>query len=136
MDDTSTMGIGGGWVWAFLIIALIFNGGSMFGGNTKDTCASQSDVTNGFNNNATQSKLDQISLSSANNNYETAKLISDQNLLNVQGYNEVNTNLLTYTNTITRDMADLSYHMDQCLKRLIRAIINLFAKTNAVGTYA
>ena len=136
MEDTSTSFGGSGWVWAFLIIALIFNGGMFGGNNTKDCVATQSDVTNGFNNNAMQNKLDTIALSSANNNYETAKLISDQNLLNVQGYNEVNTNLLTYTNTITSQMADLSYHMDQCLKRLIKTIINLFTKVNAVGTYA
>lgn len=104
---------GAGWVWAFLIIALIFNGGNMFGGGNKD-CASQADVTNGFNNNATQTKLDQISLSSANNNYETAKLINDQTLLNVQGYNQVSTNLLTYTNSLQSQIAELGYHMDSC----------------------
>lgn len=40
---------GGGWIWAFLIIALIFGGGGMFGNNGLQNALTRSDLADGFN---------------------------------------------------------------------------------------
>ena len=53
-------------------------GGSGWGGNRGPAPVTQAELTNGFNNQTTQAQLQQIALSSANNNYETARLIQQQ----------------------------------------------------------
>ena len=108
----------GGWIWAFLIIALIFNGG-MFGANGQGV--TMSDL------NAQTSALNQqqILLSSANNNYETARLIDNQtmammnqnntNLVNaIQGFNSVNQTLASNFAITNSNIADLGYRLDRC----------------------
>ena len=64
-------------------------------------------MTAGLNNQSIQSQLQQIALSSANNNYETAQLISAQNNANlvnaIQGFNQV-----------SQQISDLGYRMDKC----------------------
>ena len=72
----------GGWIFAFLIIAVIFGwGNNGVGGNGNFAAyATMADVNAAINNQSTQQSLAAIQLSSANNNYETARLISDQNM--------------------------------------------------------
>lgn len=109
----------GGWIWAFLIIALIFNGG-MFGGNAGGEALSNQ-IATGFNN----QQLNQIALSSANNNYETARLISEQNismmsqnntnLINaIQGFNAVNQNISAQGSDIRSSIAALNANLNEC----------------------
>lgn len=115
------MNFGGSWVFAFLIIALIFGGGGMFGYNGGANDALSNQIATGFNN----QQLNSIALSSANNNYETARLISDQsmlilnqnntNLVNaIQGFNAVNQNISTQGSAIQQAIADLGYRLDKC----------------------
>ena len=124
MNDTS---FGGGWIFAFLIIAVIFGWGGMGGGNnaTMAGYATMADVNSAINNQSTQQALGAISLSSANNNYETARLISEQNmnmmaqnntnLVNaIQGFNTVNGNIASGFASVNQNIANLGYKMDEC----------------------
>lgn len=126
MNDDTTFA-GGGWVWAFLIIALIFNGG-MFGGygnNAVGTFATMADVNSAINNQSQMQAMNQIALATENNNYETARLIDNQSMAMM---NQNNTNLLTIINgfnttqqsiangfnSVNSNIADLGFKMDQC----------------------
>ena len=111
---TEDNNFGGGWLFLILVL-LLAGGGFGFGGN--NTAA----IDNGFLN----QNLNAIALSSANNNYETARLISEQNLLNMQtqntnlltavnGFNAINQNLFNQTSQISQAIADLGYRMDKC----------------------
>ena len=116
---------GGGWIFAFLIIAVIFGwGGGGFGGNNA-AFATMADVNSAINNQSTQQALAAVQLSSANNNYETARLISDQNmtmmnqantnlLAAINGYNSVSQSLAAGFNSVNATIADLGYKMEKC----------------------
>ena len=121
MGDSSFMG--GEWIFAFLIIAVLFGGGGFgFGGNNAATI-SDINASNAWQT----SQLNQQSIltSSMNNNYETARLISDQtatylaqsntNLVNaIQGFNTVNSNISQGFAQTAQAIADLGYRMDRC----------------------
>jgi hypothetical protein len=117
----------GGWIFAFLIIAVIFGwGGNGFGGNAGYAgYATMADVNAAINNQSTQQALGAISLSSANNNYETAQLINNQtmsmmntqnsNLINaIQGFNQVSSNIANGFSNVSAQIADLGYKMENC----------------------
>lgn len=98
MRDNEGFG-GNGFFWVFALLILMFGGnGNWFGGNNNNSLSDQ--MNQGFTN----QQLQQIALSSANNNYETAQLINQQtnalmqqnntNLINaIQGFNSVNLSL-------------------------------------------
>jgi len=124
MGDTS---FSGGWIFAFLIIAVIFGwGGAGVGGNANVAAyATMADVNAAINNQSTQQALGAIQLSSANNNYETSRLISDQNmtmlqqqnsnLINaIQGFNQVSSNIASGFSSVSSQIADLGYRMENC----------------------
>jgi hypothetical protein len=117
----------GGWIFAFLIIAVIFgwgNGG--LGGNANAAAyATITDVNQAIANQSASQALGAIQLSSANNNYETAQLINQQsmNMMNqnntnllaaINGFNAVNQNIATGFSSVNQNIADLGYKMDQC----------------------
>ena len=115
--------MGGEWIFAFLIIAVLFGGGGFgFGGNNAVTMA---DI-NASNNAQTQLlNSQQILLSSQQNNYETAQLINAQTqfmsnqyntgLVNaIQGFNAVNQNIAQGFAQTAQSIADLGYRMDRC----------------------
>ena len=118
----------GGWIFAFLIIAVIFgwgNGGVGANNATLAGYATMADVNAAINNQTTQNALGQIALSSANNNYETAQLISNQNmqmmnqansnLVNaIQGYNQISSSLQGGFSNLSAQIADLGYKMESC----------------------
>ena len=124
MGDTT---FGGGWSFAVLIIAVIFGwGGAGVGGNANVAAyATMADVNAAINNQSTQQALSAIQLSSANNNYETARLISDQNmsmmqqnntnlLAAVNGFNAVTQNITEGFNSVNQNIANLGYKMEEC----------------------
>ena len=87
--------------------------------------ATNTAVAAGFANQATQSQLQQIALSSANNNYETARLIQQQtaemmqqnntNLINaIQGFNQVNLGIQNQTNVLSQQLQALQAKLDSC----------------------
>jgi hypothetical protein len=135
MGDETNMS--GGWVWAFLIIALIFNGGSFgFGGGNANVAAyaTMADVNSAINNQSTQQGLAALQLASANNNYETARLIDSQtnafmqanqtNLVNaIQGFNTLGAQIANQTNVLGSKIDNLGFQMENCccsIKQLIK----------------
>lgn len=129
MKGVQTMGdstFSGGWIFAFLIIAVIFgwgNGG--LNGNATAAYATMADINAAINNQSVQNSLNSALLSSANNNYETAQLINQQsmNMMNqnntnllaaINGFNAVNQNIATGFSSINQNLAELGYRMDRC----------------------
>ena len=123
MNDNTGI-FSGGWLWAFLIIALLFGGGlgGFGGGGAANT---ERIVNSAIAEQSTQNGLRDILLSSANNNYETARLISEQNaammqqnntnLVNaIQGFNAVNSTILAQSSGIQEAIARLVFQMDSC----------------------
>ena len=127
--------LAGGWIWAFLIIALIFNGG-MFGGygGNAGAFATMADVNSAINNQTTQAGIQNVLLSSANNNMETVKAIDNQTMFMMNQSNANNTNILQGFNALQLQLANqqsalsnkldnLGYSMEQCccsIKTLIK----------------
>lgn len=117
----------GGWLFVIVILVVLFGGGGFgFGGNAAATgFATIADVNAAINNQSVQNSLNSALLSSANNNYETAQLISGQNmammqqnnsnLINaIQGFNQVSGNIATGFANVSAQIADLGYRMDRC----------------------
>ena len=125
----------GDWLGAFLIIAVMFGGfgGFGFGGNAATAAAlTTADVQSMINAQTTQNTLENIMLSSANNNYESLKVANDQtmflsnqnntNLINaIQGFNTVNSGMINGFNGVNQNIAalqqsisDLGYKMETC----------------------
>ena len=125
------------WLGAFLIIAILFGGGNgLFGGGRgpMPNLATTQDVNTAVNNQATQDGIRDVLLSSANNNYETAQLVSSQtmqlmnqnntNLINaIQGFNSVSQQIANQTNVLGSKLDQLGYQMESCccsIKTLIK----------------
>lgn len=117
----------GGWIFAFLIIAVLFGGGNFgFGGNAAAAgLATMADVNAAINNQSVQNSLNSALLSSANNNYETAQLISGQNmqmmnqansnLINaIQGFNQVTNAIQGGFASVNQNIANLGFQLDKC----------------------
>lgn len=104
----------------------------MFGGNFGNrgpampgNYATTEQLTAGLNNQGVQTQLQQIALSSANNNYETARVVSEQtsqilqqnntNLINaIQGFNQVNQNITNQTNVLSQQIQALTAQLNEC----------------------
>lgn len=125
MRDNGMFGGGNGLLWfiGILILFGVFNGGFFGGGN--GNYVTQAELTAGLNNQATQTQLQQIALSSANNNYETAQLIHAQstellqqnntNLINaIQGFNNLGMQITNQTNIISGKIDALGAQMNEC----------------------
>jgi len=126
MGDST--GFGGEWIFAFLIIAVLFGGGGFgFGGGNAAMAgfATTAEVQNSVNAAVANQNAQSILLSSANNNFETARLIDAQtmaitnqnntNLLTaINGYNSVAQSLATGFNSVNQNIADLGYKMENC----------------------
>lgn len=98
------MGNLGEWIGVFLIVAVLFGGGNgLFGGGN---------VQEAINNQNTW--LRDIMLSSANNNYETAMLISQQNMLNSQQRSADQINVIQGFNAIQQSLAGISTQLGAC----------------------
>lgn len=121
--------LGGGWLFVIVILVVLFGlGGTGFGmgGNAAAVgFATQADITSAIN--AQTSALNQqgLLLSSANNNYETARLIDNQsmtmlnqnntNLVNaIQGFNQVNQNISNGFSAVNQNIANLGFKMEEC----------------------
>lgn len=107
--DNDMWGGGGAFFWIFALLILAGGGGFGFGNNNRDV-ATHADIAN----QGIQNQLQQISLSSANNNYETAQLINGQtrDLMNMFYTNQIN--VVQGYNALQQQIAALGYQMDQC----------------------
>jgi len=125
------------WLGAFLIIAILFGGGNgLFGGGRgpMPNFATVQDVNQAIDNSQVQNSLQNVLLSSANNNYETAQLISGQtmqlmnqnntNLINaIQGFNNLGQQIMNQTNVLGSKLDNLGFQMENCccsIKTLIK----------------
>lgn len=123
LKENGNLGGNGGLIFILAIFFLMFGMGGGWGrgpvGNPN--AATQEQVNQGFMN----QQLQQIALSSANNNYETARLIGQQtaemqqqnntNLINaIQGFNQVNLNIQNQTNVLAQMLQGLQAKMDSC----------------------
>lgn len=123
----------GDWLGAFLIIAILFGGfgGGGFGNRPAPDFATQSDVQNAINNQSVQNGLQNVLLSSANNNYETARLIDNQTMYMA---NQNNTNLLTAINgfnavnqSISNGLADVRQNQSNLNAQTNQNLLSQFA---------
>lgn len=132
MRDSNNQDAGGFFIWIFALLILMFGGNNGFFGGGRgpgmpypNDYATQADVTAGLNNQATQIQLQNIAAATANNNYETARLIQQQtsdmmqqnntNLINaIQGFNQVNLNLQNQTNVLSQQMQALGAQLNEC----------------------
>ena len=127
------------WLGAFLIIAILFGGGfGGFGGRGPvgpvPNFATVQDVNEAVNNQSTQEGIRDVLLSSANNNYETARLIDNQtmylsnqnstNTINaIQGFNNIGQQIMNQTNILGSKLDQLGFQMESCccsIKTLIK----------------
>ena len=119
--------LSGGWLFVIVILLVLFGfGGAGFGGNAAAVgYATMADVNSAINNQTTQQSLGAIALSSQNNNYETARLISEQNmnmmaqnntnLINaIQGFNTTNQSIASGFASVNQNIANLGYKMEEC----------------------
>ncbi len=103
------MGNLGDWIGVFLIIAVLFGGGGFFGWGGRGES-----VQDAINAQSTQTGLRDILLSSANNNYETAQLISAQTRDYMQSNYTNQINVVQGFNAIQQSLAALGARMDDC----------------------
>lgn len=124
--DNNTFGEGS-WIFGLIVLLGLFGGfGGGFGNNNANAAyATMADVNSAINNQTTQTSLNSALLSSANNNYETAQLISNQNmqmmnqnnsnLVNaIQGFNQISSAVQGGFSNISAQIADLGYKMENC----------------------
>ena len=102
------MGSLGDWIGVFLIIAVLFGGnGGLFGGGNQA-------MQDAINNQTTQNSLRDVLLSSANNNYETAMLISNQTRDYMQSNYTNQINVVQGFNAIQAALAGISNQIGSC----------------------
>lgn len=110
------------WVFALLLLG---NGGFGWGNNNRGNYVTQQDLSSQLSSQSIQNQLQQNALLSANNNYETARLISEQtnqmlqqnntNLINaIQGFNQVNQNISNQTNVLSQQIQALTAQVSSC----------------------
>ncbi len=120
---------GNSFMWIFALLILMFGGnfnrGPMPMVMPNNDAVTHAELTAGLNNASVQGQLQQIALSTANNNYETARLIQTQtsdmmqqnntNLINaIQGFNTVNLNVQNQTNVLSQQIQSLGARLDSC----------------------
>lgn len=124
MNENSVMSNGDGlWIFALLLLMFGGNGGWGWGnrGPVGPAPASADQVAQGFDN----QNMQQILLSSANNNYETAQLInqavntlSQQNqtyeINAIQGFNQIGQTIQNQTNILSGQLQNLGAQLDSC----------------------
>lgn len=125
--DNGTFGEGS-WIFGLIVLLGLFGGfGGGFNGNNAAMAglATTAEVQNSINSAFASQNAQNIMLSSANNNYETSQLISNQNmsmmqqnnsnLINaIQGFNTVSGNIANGFANVSAQIADLGYRMDKC----------------------
>ena len=107
---------GSDWLGAFLIIAILFGGGLGFGGGRgpMPNVATTEYVQSAIDNQSVQNGLRDVLLSSANNNYETAQLISAQTRDYMQMNYTNQINVVQGFNAIQQKIDQLGFQMENC----------------------
>ena len=134
MNDSSL----GGWGLVLIIIVVLFgiSGNGIFGGGNATTAgyATVADINAAIAQQTSALNQQSVLLSSANNNYETARLIDNQsmNMMNqnntnllaaINGFNAVNLGMNTGFNSVNQNIADLGFKMESCCCNIQRLIL-------------
>lgn len=113
LKDNDGFGGENGVIWFLLIIFILGGFGGGFGvGN--GNYVTQAEFNAGLNNQTTQNSLQQLLLSSANNNYETAQLINNQTNQMIQQQNANMVNAIQAFNSVNQSLERISAQMEQC----------------------
>ena len=117
----------GTWIFAFLIVAVIFGWGGIGGGNAAAAVgyATTQDITNAIAAQTSALNQQSLLLSSANNNYEVARLIDNQSmamanqnntnlLAAINGFNQVSSNIANGFSDVNANIANLGFKMEEC----------------------
>lgn len=126
-------GMGGAWWLVLLFLFLLGNGGFGFGGGRGDFVTS-ADLNSAIAGQTSALNQQQILLSSANNNYETARLIdnlgasimaqNNTNTINaIQGFNALGNQITNQTNVLGSKLDALGFQLENCccsIKTLIK----------------
>ena len=105
------------WFFAFIFLAGGNGFGGLFGNNRVPMGpppATQAELYAGLNNQSIMNELNALGLATANNNYETARLISDQNLLMSTQNNTNQINVIQGFNQIAGKIDALSAQLASC----------------------
>ena len=100
------MGNFGEWIGVFLIVAVLFGWGGIGGGRES--------VQEAINNQSTQTGIRDILLSSANNNYETAMQLAQQNMVQMQQNSTNQLAVINGFNAIQQSLAGISSQLGSC----------------------
>ena len=100
------MGNFGEWIGVFLIVAVLFGWGGLGGGRES--------VREAIDQQSTQTGLRDILLSSANNNYETAMQIAQQNMVQMQQNSTNQLAVINGFNAIQQSLAGISSQLGSC----------------------
>lgn len=99
------------WIFALLILA---GGNFGFGGGNRGDYVTNAQLTDQLSSQNIMNQLQQLSIQSANNNYETAQLVSAQTNTLIQQNNTNLINAIQGFNQLGQKIDQLGYHMDQC----------------------
>ena len=108
---------GGGLLTLVIVFLFVIMLGGGLGNNRNPPpmdYVTQAEFQQGLANQQTQQQLTQIALSSANNNYETARLISEQTGAIIAQNNANQTNAIQAFNAIQQQIMALQAKMDSC----------------------
>lgn len=111
-DNAGMFDGGNAFFWVFALL-LLGNGGFGFGGNRGDYVTS-AELSAQLGNQQLQNSTQQILLSSANNNYETAQLVNTQTNALMQQNNTNLINAIQGFNSLQQQISSLSAHLDTC----------------------
>ena len=115
---------GNGFVWAFLIFALLGFGGNGFGGRGMERPASAGDVQRGFDTNEITRKLDGVGYGLSDGFYA-----QNTNLLN--GFAGVNNNISTEGRALQAQLAECCCNNARNVDSLRFDMANYMAQSNA-----
>lgn len=110
-DNAGMFDGGNAFFWVFALL-LLGNGGFGFGGN-RDVVTS-AELTAQINASQTQNGIQQLLLSSANNNYETAQLVNQQTGQLIAQNNTNLINAIQGFNSLQQQISALGAHLDTC----------------------
>lgn len=111
-DGNDGWGGGNAFFWVFALL-LLGNGGFGWGANRGDAVTS-AELTSQINGSQVQQSLQQVLLSSANNNYETAQLINQQTGQLIAQNNTNLINAIQGFNNLSQQISNLGAHLDTC----------------------
>lgn len=118
-NDSNNNGgfLNGEGIWAFLLFALMFNGGwgNFGGGNAQQGYDTRADIQRGFDNQAVISKLDGITQGICDSTYALNNTITN-------GFNNTNMGIVQGFNGVERGFYNISSQIAECCCGTQRAI--------------